>query len=471
MSKEQILDRFKLYFAGTGGFDSWLTSATPDAVFERLAAVDSGHPLSHAQLNQLLVLSHEAGMSPDFFHYYWLSSPRKHPYDVTMVPGYERAWTRGHMIQRLDQLGWGLYRFYVDALLYFGSVRTAYRALRSMTKNDLRDLFQSKRFDTKAMQDRGAALGLSTIPKDNRYLISEMACKSYGALPSGHGEMLDILLAAFRQHSQGGGNKVRIRELLNGALVKEHYSDRDYQLKLSADELLDVEVGTEEDLEKQYSRIAAQFESARGAALKNTNLYLSMVDELDVYVATSMRTRDDFRKMAVTCEQIFNDKRLKDLNVRYFDPTLSAADGHEDKGLIECLMVKCAKALVYCAGEKESYGKDAEAAMALSQGKPVIFLCNENEEQRKRLYRDIHPLSRLIDFKSGIAVGAMVTTDVSVVSELLYRCFENKMEYTLEQPKLGYLRLKERLTSSVVRLQTSDPLLRETFWNYYHNRK
>jgi hypothetical protein len=50
--------------------------------------------------------------------------------------------------------------------------------------------------------------------------------------------------------------------------------------------------------------------------------------------------------MASTCESIFADSRLKQLNLRYFDPTLSAAAGHEDKGLIECLMVKCAKKLL-----------------------------------------------------------------------------------------------------------------------------
>jgi hypothetical protein len=34
----------------------------------------------------------------------------------------------------------------------------------------------------------------------------------------------------------------------------------------------------------------------------------------------------------------------------------------------------------------------------------------------------------------------------------------------------GYLNLVEDLTGSVVRLQTNDSLLRETFWNHYHNR-
>jgi hypothetical protein len=65
------------------------------------------------------------------------------------------------------------------------------------------------------------------------------------------------------------------------------------------------------------------------------------------------------------------------------------------------LMVKCAKALVYCAGEKESWGKDAEAAMGLSLGKPVIFYCDH--ELRTRFYREVHPLSRLIEFETGIA--------------------------------------------------------------------
>src|SRR5712692_6615050 len=186
----------------------------------------------------------------------------------------------------------------------------------------------------------------------------------------------------------------------------------------------------------------------------------------EVYVATSMRTRQDFRNMADTCDRIFSDDRLKQMNLRYFDPTLSAAGGHEDKGLIECLMVKCAKLLVYCAGEKESYGKDAEAAMALSLGKPVIFYCDE--EQRHRFYRDVHPLSRLIEFETGVAVGAMVTDNLQDVSELIYRIFENRMVYYLEQSKPGFLRLKDKLTDSVVRLQTNDPLLTEAFWNHYH---
>ena len=193
-----------------------------------------------------------------------------------------------------------------------------------------------------------------------------------------------------------------------------------------------------------------------------------MVNDLDVYVATSMRTRQNFRAMADACDAIFSDPKLKELQLRYFNPTLSAAEGHEDKGLTECLMVKCAKALVYCAGESESYGKDAEAAMALSLGKPVIFYCDAAGTRANFMW--VHPFCRLIDFSSGVAVGSLVASTTSEVSELLFRIFENKMEYELEHPKGGYFRLKDKLTGSVVRIQTGDALLRETFWNYYHNK-
>lgn len=463
MQKEDMLKQFDLFFAGTGGIDSWLGPQTPEEVLLRLTRIDK-EPLSRVQFNQLLVLSHEATPSDGFFRYYWLSEP-KHTYDVTSIPGYQPTWNSSSSILSLQHLRWGLYRLYVDALLYFGNIRSGYRALRGKTYEELNDFFVSKRFDTQVIKDRGPPLPLVSIAKDNRYLISEMACKSLGAIPERPSELKNVLDAAFADHKQRGGGKVKIRELLDGTYAQKTFSDRHQQLLFAADQLMDEEIDTTTSLDGKLEKLLSLFENTRQAALKNTQYYLSMVDDLDVYVATSMRDRADFRAMSDACEQIFSDPLLKDMHLRYFDPTLSAADGHEDKGLIECLMVNCSKVLVYCAGKKESYGKDAEAAMALSQGKPVIFYCDEH--QKSRFYREVHPLSRLIDFKTGIAVGAMITSSLEEVSRLLYLLFENKMEYELEKVESRRLRLKDKLTKSVVRLQTSDALLRETFWNYY----
>lgn len=468
MSKESILSDFQLFSLGTDGIGGWITEGADEKIFRRLDRIEQ-EPLTMGQLNQLLAFGHEGPVSDDFFRYYWLENPKEHPYEVSKLPGFEQAWIRLSAISSLMHLKWGLYRLFTDGLLYFGNVRTAYRKLRTMTREELVSFFAPRRFNTDTIKNRGPALPLEPIARDDRYLIAEMACKSYGDRPESAGELKNALLQAFRSHLDQGGSSATIKQLLDGTFVRNQYAGRQREFIFSVTDLLEESVASEAELEEKYERIAKRFFKARTAALINTEYYLSMVNDLDVYVATSMRSRQDFRDMASACEKIFSDEHLKNLQLRYFDPTLSAAAGHEDKGIIECLMVKCAKALVYCAGDKESYGKDAEAAMALSQGKPVIFYCDQ--EEKTRFYRDVHPLSRLIEFNTGVVVGAMVTDSLDEVSELLYRIFENKVEYRLEHPKQGYLKLKETLTESVVRLQTSDRMLTETFWNHYHNRE
>jgi hypothetical protein len=123
---------------------------------------------------------------------------------------------------------------------------------------------------------------------------------------------------------------------------------------------------------------------------------------------------------------------------------------------------------VYYAGDRESLGKDFEAAMALSRGKPVIFYCED--ERTEHLYRDVHPLLRLVEFDTGLAVGGIVTSTAESVGRLIGRVLTNRMEYDLSKTRVGSLHLTERLTDSLFRLQTHDKLLQETFWNYYHRR-
>jgi hypothetical protein len=465
--RTEILETFSTLTGTSPGIESWITDKTDDEIFLRLGMMDT-EPLSKVRLNQLLVLGNEADVSDGFFRYYWLSRPTEHTYDVGSVEDYHDDWSRATDIRSLSQLIWGLTRLYIDALLFFGNIRSGYRFLRTRSYEELAKFFRSKRLDTEAIRARGPALPLSPITRDNRYLISEVACKSYESPVAGASALKAALDEAWADHQTRGGGKVTIGALLDGTYVKASYtSEAQEQLKFAADDMLSSDVGDKQTLDTEFEKVRGVFLTAREAALKNTRLYLSMVSDLDVYVATSMRTREDFRTMARTCDNIFSDARLSGLELRYFDPTMSAASGHEDKGLIECLMVKCAKVLVWCAGDKESWGKDAEAAMALSLGKPVIFYCNAG---RENFYRDVHPLTRLIEFDTGVAVGALVTSSEDHVAELLRRIFENRMEYDLDQIKPGKYRLVERLTRTVVRLQTADDLLRETFWNYYGNR-
>jgi len=413
-------------------------------------------------------LSHEAGMTYSFFEFYFLTDPHAaglYWYDPKKLAGFDPRFLKATAIVSLNHLQWGLHRLYIDGLLYFGNIRECYRTLRSFSKAQLEGFFAGKIYDTGELKSRSEYLPLNVIAKDERYLIAEVACKTYAPADQSVPGLMEYIKGRYEQHANAGRKRFTIKELIAESKTQPPHYDA-YQLSFSLDEAIDKEVSSIGDLEKMIGPLVKKFQRARSNALKNTSLYLSMISDLDIYVATSMRNRDDFRSMAEFCEEVFRDTRITDLKLRYFDPTLSAAESHEDKGLIECLMVKCAKILIYNAGKSDSYGKDAEAAMALSLGKPVIFFCDT--DTKLKIFRDIHPLARLINFHNGVAVGSIVMDDRREVPEMIRRIFNNDMEFTLAKKNNSYFLLQEKLTGSTIRVQSDNSLLRETFWNYYH---
>jgi hypothetical protein len=299
-----------------------------------------------------------------------------------------------------------------------------------------------------------------------------MACKTYEAKESlRETDHVRLALEAFRSLRTEG---VEVSPELLRSRTKAIADGRNQQqlFELMFEDAPNV-LTTEDEVVALYAGQWNMFQGARAHALRNTIVYLSICNDLDVYVATSMRSRDDFREMATTCDRIFGAPALANYNLRYFDPTLSAAEHHEDKGIIECLMVKTAKVVLYFAQHKESLGKVSEYAMGLTLGKPVIILCPDDPRGRElyNFYRDSHPLTRLVEFKSGIVNGAMVTRKVDEVVTLLDRIFTSSMEYDLHR-KDGtdsYYLLRERLTQTTVRVITDNRLLSEAFWNNWHD--
>ena len=400
ISQTEILEKFKLFQGGTGGLDSWLGETISESVFDALSDLES-RPLTRSRLNQLLTLSHEATMSDAFFRYYWLTVPISHPFDVKKIPSFDPAYDSQGLVsvKSPDQLYWGLYRFYVDALLFFGNVRTAFQRLRSLSEEDLKLFFEGHCFNTTDMERRGDPVKPEFIEKDDRYLISEMACKSLEAGDFADSELARSLIDLYRQRSQDTisvaqllegdeslnltisdqadlllkidqvrqsavdlyqkhlSNQVTAGQLLKGAQRRGSYQEQQQRLYLSATDFLDDPITDEADLLRKIERVHRAYGNARKIALKNTRTYLSMVSDLDVYVATSMRERNDFLNMAEFCERIFSSPLLSNFDLRYFDPTLSAAEHHEDKGLVECLMVRRAKVLVLQAGARDSLVK------------------------------------------------------------------------------------------------------------------
>jgi hypothetical protein len=104
---------------------------------------------------------------------------------------------------------------------------------------------------------------------------------------------------------------------------------------------------------------------------QNHDAYL-VSDHLDVYIATSMRERHEYLMVYETTRAIFSHPILRNLRLRYFDPTQAYCIDRIDKGLAEGLMLRRAKCTIYFAQESDTFGKDSELASTLAQGKVVI---------------------------------------------------------------------------------------------------
>lgn len=119
------------------------------------------------------------------------------------------------------------------------------------------------------MAHRGPTLNLEPINQDDRYLIAEQTCKSFE--PSeGDADMLLVLKGAWQEHISRGGGKTTPKELLKGAFVSTTFADRQGQFIFSADDLLESEITSEEELVERYESIRYTFARARKAALRNT---------------------------------------------------------------------------------------------------------------------------------------------------------------------------------------------------------
>src|SRR5689334_3937338 len=121
MTKEELLSALSLFITGKCGIECLVCEDAPPTVTNRLAALDHD-PLSKVQLNQLLGLREERGMSDGFFRYYWSADP-KTPYKLSTIPGFSTEFHKHTKIQDLNHFIYGLHRIFIDGLLYRGNVR------------------------------------------------------------------------------------------------------------------------------------------------------------------------------------------------------------------------------------------------------------------------------------------------------------------------------------------------------------
>lgn len=154
----------------------------------------------------------------------------------------------------------------------------------------------------------------------------------------------------------------------NGYIAKKKYEREAQIIKESLKSSGSTELVKQAEF---YEQLGLDIKETENRALRNTDAYLTW-DYMDVYVATSMRNSWEFEDTGAFVFDLFHDKRIEPLKLRYFDPTQSQCANRIDKGLVEALMLKRARCTVYMVQETDTLGKDSELASTLAQGKPVI---------------------------------------------------------------------------------------------------
>jgi len=270
--------------------------------------------LNYAQFSELLLLMNQDRINEAFFKFFFGQEPIK-----------------------LEELKNGIIKFRCFAMLCFGNIRFAYQELiQNNNKKELEEQLRPFCISIDKVEDEykkrpQKALRIKKIGKEHTWYNGYISKNKYD----------------------------KETKLLNSLLEKKNGST----YKFSENKLL--------LLGDMYTNIGKKIEEVEKKALINTDIYLTW-DYMDLYFATSMRHIWEFEETFDFIGKVMRNKSLKDLNLRYFDPTQSQCENRIDKGLIEGLMLKRAVCTIYMAQEIDTMGKDSELAATLSQGKPVI---------------------------------------------------------------------------------------------------
>lgn len=382
-------------------------------------------------------------------------------------------------INSAEKLHEGISGFIKDALLHFGSFHQAFLRLKA-------DVNVLPRVEQTFGSETRAPFALS-----NPLRVEELAYLGYvsGELPMRMSESHQAIFAALGSlPTELTSDAIKEAAKAQGVDLDKELSTINRGLKKRKKKQITIDelIASQEHIKQTIDDFIAEVRRCRRAGIKNQEQYINSASEMDVYVATSMRDERDYLEMKTFIDQVFGRRDIERLNLRYFDPTQAYCPNKYDKGLVECLMIRCANVTIYCAQRQDTMGKDSELAITLGLGKPVIVYVpyGENDEDREayerraRVFADVHPLSLQVNQTTGNTNGIILVRDVNQCADVLYALAKNQLKVTIsrecEPDMLSgetsiFWVLREAVTGndSVVRVATGWKHLRTAFWSAF----
>jgi hypothetical protein len=325
---------------------------------------DDNRPIDFSQFNELLLMVHKDRVEEPFFNYFF--GP-----DCT--------------IGKIPQ---GVQRFQIAAMLIYGNFVFGYRKL-----SRIKDQAEFKREVAAALPDSKAEaayfrnrkprlLEIDRIEKDQTPFVGYLSAYEVRA----DRERCRLLCAATGAVGPSGSWEdliAKVEDMVNEKEEVTHLKDiiRNFRKANDGADLARLEGFLKESF-NQIELLDTAVKSVRERATRNQATYLTW-DHMDVYFATSMRKAWEYKDLYEFIDRLMAADEIKDLGLRYFDPTQAYMDNRVNKGLVEALMLKRARCTVYSVQDTDTLGKDSELASTLAQGKPVIaFIPNIDVERR-----------------------------------------------------------------------------------------
>ena len=324
---------------------------------------DDSRPIDCSQFNELLLMVHKDRVEAPFFDHFF--GP-----DCT-----------------IGTIPQGVERFQRAALLLYGNFVFGYRKLSRMKdvdefKREVASAFPNAKAEAAYFQSRQPKLlEIDRIKKDQTPFVGYLSANEVRA----DRERCKLLRAAADTVGAAGawGDLLAtVREMaqqeevtpLEAIITNFRAADPNADLARLA-------MFLKESFD-QIEQLTKTVDSVRARAARNQGTYLTW-DHMDVYFATSMRKAWEYKDLYEFIERLMAADEIKDLNLRYFDPTQAYTDNRVNKGLVEALMLKRARCTVYSVQDTDTLGKDSELASTLAQGKPVIaYIPDLDVEQR-----------------------------------------------------------------------------------------
>ncbi len=336
-----------------------------DGELSLLAQILGNHDrdIDHSQFNELLLLINKDRMCRPMFRFVFGDSCR---------------------VSRLEA---AVERYQRVAMLRYGNFVFAYRTLSRITEEDQ---FTAELGSLCVEGDRSGSaysaraeklLEVENIPRDDTPLVGYLSATQIVA-EAGRSKLLRVAAKAAGQASSWGAFENVIRELSKPeeqlAVIGMIRNYRSRHPERTPDDFIAYTAEVAPEIERRHARL----QKVQAIAARNQDVYLTW-DHMDVYFATSMRKAWEFADLYDFISRLMSRPAIRDLRVRYFDPTQSYTGNRVDKGLVESLMLKRAKCTVYSVQDTDTLGKDSELAATLAQGKPVIaYVPSKSESDR-----------------------------------------------------------------------------------------